>query len=69
MSAPTAGSSAVSVRLPSAGEPIAIGHTRSALPGKGGTREYVVSPDGQEFLIVADMEQPASPIKLILNRR
>ena len=43
----------VSVRLPSAGQPIAIGTPVSLFPTKAGTRGVRVSSDGQKFLMVA----------------
>jgi hypothetical protein len=35
----------------------------------GQKQQYVVSPNGQEFLLSGPMDVPASPINIILNWR
>jgi hypothetical protein len=50
------------------GTPVALFPTRiSGGPVPSGKHQYAVSRDGQRFLILVTLEEPASPITVILN--
>ena len=67
---------AVPLRFPSEGHavepgapaPLFVTRVSSTLNGGSG-QEYVVSPDGQRFLMNAFTERAELPITLVLNRK
>jgi hypothetical protein len=56
-------------QLPEAGKPVALflPPLGSAVPLGDPRHQYMVAPDGRQFLVVAVTEAPAAPISVIVN--